>query len=88
MQRKNKHVSSTGALPSAGPKIMPVLPESLIVRAKEALDRVHHSREQHREKKEKLLKDCERLSEVGNSADEEATNDKIKIHPHLKNSKD
>lgn len=41
-----------------------------------------------REKKEKLLKDCERLSEVGNSADEEATNDKILLNPSLRKPKD
>lgn len=41
-----------------------------------------------REKKKKLLKDCERLSEVGNSADEEATNDKILLNPPLRNIKD
>jgi hypothetical protein len=66
-------------LPSAFAKAAPMLPDSLIQRAKEALDRVHHSREQQRVKKEQLLKDCERLSEVGNS-DDEQTNEKIKMN--------
>jgi hypothetical protein len=53
-----------------------MVPESLIQRAKQALDRIHAQREQQLAKKSKLLKDCERLSEVGNS-DDEQTKDKI-----------
>jgi hypothetical protein len=46
--------------------------ESLISRAKDALDRVHALKADQRAKKEKLLKDCERLSEVppGNEENE------------------
>lgn len=46
--------------------------ESLISRAKDALDRVYALKADERAKKEKLLKDCERLSEVppGNEENE------------------
>ena len=41
--------------------------ESLIQRAKKALDRVQAMKREERAKKEKLVKDCERLSEVASA---------------------
>ena len=47
--------------------------ESLIKRAKKALDRVQSLKAEQKAKKEKLLRDCERLSEVSPGNDENET---------------